>query len=606
MVETTRQLKGKASAKTDARVFGDRYLVVDQVGTGGMATVYLGRDSVLGRDVAIKVLHPHLASRDDARARFNREANAIARLKHTNIVDVYDFSDGSDDDAYLITEFVEGETLTDFCKAHGPFLPQAAALIGHAVAGALRHAHGMGIVHRDIKPDNLMISREGKIKLMDFGIATVADAEQMTATGAILGSPAHMAPEQIEGKEVDERVDVFAFGTLLYQLVTGELPFMASNPHALFRLILECEYDPPSRLSPAVGRRFEELIDTCLAREPSDRFSSMASVQDALDAYLREHQMGDVAKLLPRLLKAPEQFQQEWRPVLVQVLSTQGRRHVREGSLALAIDAYNRALAIDPDAAEPKRGLSDLTSRSRRHRRLRVGVGLAATLAVAVAVWFGLREGDPVAGPEPARAVDLAALPKAPDGARLRVKPKPKPTPTPEALAARQAAELQAAAAAEAKRKAEAAAAAAREADAGPTQVAKPKPTPRRHPRPNPTKVATAPVKRAAAGGSKLVEPPKPGPMIVVQLGSIPPNAKLMLDGKKVSEAGSVKQRLEAGRAYALTCEPPKEFLARCPQCPPWKTERFKVPLNPPTGHLLSKKCDFSRCCPSSAAALPR
>lgn len=207
-------------------VFGNRYEVIERVGDGGMATVFRGTDRVLKRDVAIKVMHPHLAARADARQRFNREATSIARLHHFNIVDVYDFSVGTDDQAYLITEFVHGETLTAFVSAHGPFLPQAAALIGHAVAAALGHAHAVGIVHRDIKPDNLMISRDGQIKLMDFGIATAMDMEQMTATGAIVGSPAHMAPEQIEGGEIDHRCDIFALGTVLYHLVTRRLPFV--------------------------------------------------------------------------------------------------------------------------------------------------------------------------------------------------------------------------------------------------------------------------------------------------------------------------------------------------------------------------------------------
>ncbi len=312
-------------------VFGDRYRVVEAVGSGGMATVYRGVDTVLGRDVAIKVMHPHLAARSDARARFSREAQAIARLHHPNIVDVYDFSHGESESAYLVTEFVHGVTLTEFTAAHGPFLPQSAALIGQAIASALAHAHAAGIVHRDIKPDNLMISRDGTIKLMDFGIATAMDLEQMTATGAILGSPAHMAPEQIEGRTVDARVDVFAFGTLLYALVAGRLPFMASNPHALFRLILEPD------------------------------------------------------KLLRRLLTAPEQFQHEIRPGLVTVLCAEGRREAREGSLALAIDAYNRAMAIDPDAVEPRRGLTELTSQSRRKRRLRAIAAIALGALVTTA-----------------------------------------------------------------------------------------------------------------------------------------------------------------------------------------------------------------------------
>jgi serine/threonine protein kinase len=241
-------------------VFGNRYEVIERVGDGGMATVYRGLDRVLRRDVAIKVMHPHLAARNDARARFNREAQAIARLHHSNIVDVYDFSVGTDETAFLVTEFVHGDTLTQFTNEHGPFVPQAAALIGFAVAAALGHAHSVGIVHRDIKPDNLMISRDGQIKLMDFGIATAMDLEQMTATGAILGSPAHMAPEQIEGGTLDQRADIFAFGTVLYFLVTRKLPFVASNPHALFHQILQGQFEPAGKHNTQVDRVFDGII----------------------------------------------------------------------------------------------------------------------------------------------------------------------------------------------------------------------------------------------------------------------------------------------------------------------------------------------------------
>ncbi|HAN29956.1 MAG TPA: serine/threonine protein kinase, partial [Myxococcales bacterium] len=350
----------------ERRVFGERFHVLEQIGSGGMATVYRGRDTTLSRDVAIKVLHPHLAARADARARFNREAHAIARLKHPNVVDVYDFSDTEEDDAFLVAEFVDGITLSDWYHRHGPLFPQAAALIGYAIAGALKHAHNMGIVHRDIKPDNLMISRSGQLKLMDFGIATVMDLDGMTATGAIIGSPAHMAPEQIEGDDIDERVDIFAFGTLLYFLSTGQLPFVAANPHALFRRILECDYEAASRLCPMVDRRMQELIDGCLQRVPEERISSMSGLQDALESYLRWHQFSEPERNLRQLLTTPEQFHQTWRSAIVESLCVEGRQLAKTGSLALAIDSYNRALAFDAEATEAKSGLSDLTSRSQR------------------------------------------------------------------------------------------------------------------------------------------------------------------------------------------------------------------------------------------------
>jgi serine/threonine protein kinase len=384
-------------------VFGNRYEVIERVGDGGMATVYRGLDRVLRRDVAIKVMHPHLAARNDARARFNREAQAIARLHHSNIVDVYDFSVGTDETAFLVTEFVHGDTLTQFTNEHGPFVPQAAALIGFAVAAALGHAHSVGIVHRDIKPDNLMISRDGQIKLMDFGIATAMDLEQMTATGAILGSPAHMAPEQIEGGTLDQRADIFAFGTVLYFLVTRKLPFVASNPHALFHQILQGQFEPAGKHNTQVDRVFDGIIAQCLARLPSDRYPDMGKLQEALMSYLKTFRMSDVATLLPRFLKAPEVFQFDLKPTLVHAMTLEGRRLADTGQLALAIDSFNRALVLDPDADEPKRGLHDLTTRSKRRRqvrRLSLAAAIVASLGVlawgALAVWQTAQEPGPV------------------------------------------------------------------------------------------------------------------------------------------------------------------------------------------------------------------
>lgn len=420
-----------------ADVFGDRYEALDRVGDGGMATVFRGVDRQLQREVAIKVMHPHLASRQDARTRFSREAVAAARVKHPNIVEVYDSSKETDDKSYMITEFVHGETLSAFCTGHGPFLPQAAALIGHVIAGALLAAHQKGIVHRDIKPDNLMVSLDGHIKLMDFGIATAMDMEGMTATGAIVGSPAHMAPEQIEGEEVDHRCDLFALGIVLYFLVTRRLPFHASNPHALFRQILEGNHEPASRENPVVDRQFEAIIEQCLSRHKSDRYANAEDLQIALGSYLKQFRMSDVNTLLPRFLKSPEVFQYDIKKPVVQEWTHEGRRLASAGQLALAIDAFNRALAVDPEAEEPKKALAMLTARSRRRRQLRKVAVVGAVAAGLAIVGWGvhaslsdvpmLPSGDAHAPPTP---LPFGA-PRIPDPVRLDPVPNREPAALP-------------------------------------------------------------------------------------------------------------------------------------------------------------------------------
>ena len=545
-------------------VYGNRYEVLERVGDGGMATVYRGRDRVLKRDVAIKVMHPHLGNKPDARARFNREAQAIAKLHHGNIVDVYDFSAGDDNAAFLVTEFVHGETLTEFTNDHGPFLPQAAALVGHAIAGALGHAHHMGLIHRDIKPDNLMISRDGQLKLMDFGIAQAMDMEQMTTTGAIVGSPAHMAPEQIEGSPLDGRCDIFALGTVLYFLVTRRLPFVASNPQALFRLILEGEFELPSRHNPAVDRHFDDIIAQCLARWPADRYADMNAVQAALSNYLKTYRMSDATGLLTRFLKAPEVFQFDLKPTVVQVLTAEGQKQATAGKLAMAIDTLNRALAIDPDADEPRKALQEWTTRARRTRKLkRAGTvaGMATgALVVLAGLWFVTHlpdEPPPAAEPKPLPAEGaLLNLPNGP--AQIRSKPDMPPMPPPAPITVASAE----------------------------TPEAKPHET-------------TEPVRKHVPGLRMPRVPeivPKVTPVVTPpqeakvqfewKIGAIPANSTLYLDNQTAAIGeGFAKVMLDAGSRHVVRCEPG-------PKCEGCKTTtvRFSVPEHPTPGKMT--KCD--------------
>src|SRR5512147_2235178 len=176
-----------------------------------MAAVYLGRDTALDREVAVKVLHPHLASRAESRARFSREARAVARLSHPNIVEIYDYSGDEARDSYLVTEFIHGRTLRAFAEEVGFGLPEVGVLLARALADALVHAHSAGVIHRDLKPENVMVAEGPRpaVKLADFGIARIlASEERLTMTGALVGSPHHMAPEILEGRETDARSDL--------------------------------------------------------------------------------------------------------------------------------------------------------------------------------------------------------------------------------------------------------------------------------------------------------------------------------------------------------------------------------------------------------------
>jgi serine/threonine-protein kinase len=200
--------------------------------------VYRGRVKHLPRDVAVKVLHGFLAKQEDARQRFHREAVAVAKLHHPGIVEIFDYSGPDAPETYIVTELISGSTLRDFFDKHGPFPhPEMGALIIAELCRPLAHAHEQGVIHRDLKPENVMVTLDGHLKLMDFGIAQIQDGQKLTLTGTLLGSPAHMAPEVIDGERPDARADVFSLGTMLYWLAVGKLPFSAPNLRPLRRIL---------------------------------------------------------------------------------------------------------------------------------------------------------------------------------------------------------------------------------------------------------------------------------------------------------------------------------------------------------------------------------
>src|SRR6185295_1762819 len=230
----------------------EKYEIVDEIGHGGMATVYRARDTRLDRLVALKVMHPHLQGAKEARARFSREALTIARLHHPAILEIYDYSGEESDTSYIAAELLTGPTLKQFADAHHDIPPEICACVAIQLARALAAAHAEGVIHRDVKPENVLLHENRCVKLTDFGIAQLVDVQGMTTTGQVLGSPAHMAPEQIEGKECDPRSDLFSLGTVLYLLATSELPFSGSNPHQVLKRIMEGRFKDPLQARPSI------------------------------------------------------------------------------------------------------------------------------------------------------------------------------------------------------------------------------------------------------------------------------------------------------------------------------------------------------------------
>jgi beta-lactam-binding protein with PASTA domain/tRNA A-37 threonylcarbamoyl transferase component Bud32 len=263
------------------RVLNGRYEIDSVLGQGGMAKVFRGTDQVLGRTVAIKVLSPQFT--DDAQfvTRFRREAQAAASLNHPNIVGVFDT--GSQGDVhYIVMEYVEGRTLRDVIRADGPLLPERVAEIGDAVAKALQTAHEAGMVHRDIKPGNIMLTSDGEVKVMDFGIARTSTGDTLTQTAAVLGTASYLSPEQAQGQTVDARSDLYSLGCVLYEMSTGRPPFSGDSPVAIAYKHVRDDPVAPSRINPDVPTDLEAVILKSMAKNPANRYQTAAELRQDL------------------------------------------------------------------------------------------------------------------------------------------------------------------------------------------------------------------------------------------------------------------------------------------------------------------------------------
>jgi len=260
-------------------VLADRYELGPVLGEGGMARVHRGYDRHLRRPVAVKVLAPPY-DRDRAFVeRFRREARSAAGLSHPNVVSVFD-SGSYHGTHFIVTELVEGQTLADRLQA-GPMPSEEAVAVAVDVCRALEAAHARGLIHRDIKPGNVMLLLDGRVKVVDFGIARAAGSDTLTGTGVVLGSTAYLAPEQASGQPVDERADLYALGCVLYEMLTGAVPFRADTPVATMYRHVNEEPPPPSSIRP-VPAGLEAIVMRCLEKDPRRRFDSAVDLEHAL------------------------------------------------------------------------------------------------------------------------------------------------------------------------------------------------------------------------------------------------------------------------------------------------------------------------------------
>ncbi|MEO6773813.1 MAG: serine/threonine-protein kinase, partial [Kofleriaceae bacterium] len=387
-----------------------RYELGEDVGEGGMATVYRAQDRELRRDVAIKVLFPHLARRPEIVRRFHREARAAAALEHANILRIYDVGGDEDsvDPPFIVMELVRGTTLLGEIEQRGPMFAEVVACVGAVLADALVAAHAAGIIHRDLKPANVLVAPGGRVLLADFGVARLETEDSLvTKTGALLGTPAYMSPEQASGDVATARSDLYSLGATLYQLATGTLPY-AGSPAKVMAQIATGTRVAAVKKRAEVGPDLSHVIDRLMAMEPADRPANAKEVAAELRAIAASGGLGEPADELRAYFADPPAFVAAKTPGVVAALIAAGKRAIAEAKLPRALAIADRASALAPDDPAVTALVTEVTEGGRSTARRRmlgfVGLGLAIVAGGTVAgvTWLGHR------GAGPADAANLA------------------------------------------------------------------------------------------------------------------------------------------------------------------------------------------------------
>jgi len=287
------------------------YEILNTIATGGTAVLYKAIQTSLERPVVVKRLHSHLTSDPNFTRRFEIEAKAAASLDHENIVRIIDFG-SSNNNYFIVMEFIDGKSLKELLAERGHFSEELTLLIAHEICMGLDHAHQRGIIHRDIKPANIMITKDGHVKITDFGLAKLHENQtQQTVANTLLGTPLYMSPEQAIGDTIDNRSDIFSLGTICYEMITGTQPFKGDNYASVIQHIINGHVPSPSKLRKDISDRAEMIIMKALSKEPSKRYRTALEMARDIEAYLGQEKILSVKDRLKRIMQGEKDVEED-------------------------------------------------------------------------------------------------------------------------------------------------------------------------------------------------------------------------------------------------------------------------------------------------------
>lgn len=374
------------------------YEIKELIATGGMAAIYRAVDVRTGNTVAIKILHGHLAQDKDFITRFEREAQAAASLKHENIIDILGYGEAAGV-YYIAMEYIDGRSLKEIINSV-KFIPHDIALaIVYEICQGIEHAHQKGVVHRDLKPANILVNKEGKVKITDFGLAQAQDLTSITVTGAIVGTPAYMSPEQAAGRKIDTRSDIFSLGVVVYEMATGAKPFQGESYSSVIHAILTVPAPRPIDANPIVDDAISKIIEKMLQKDTDKRYQNVSSVSDDVYAYFKKHNIEVPSKKMGEFVAEPDRIS------LLKIQEAKDRFLKRghhymmlgKGNINEAISEFEKAQYLDPEDMNVRKQLVDLKRKRKtiprtvarksteRGKKMPVGLALIGTV-VSVAV----------------------------------------------------------------------------------------------------------------------------------------------------------------------------------------------------------------------------